>query len=72
MTKYRIFHNPEEYIDIEADKFDASPVGILFTKQVPSLTEVDPLDKTAFCGLFLNIFGFYAIDDDGNRIDLRR
>lgn len=72
MAKYRVFRTKDEFIDVEADNFEMSPTGLLFTTNVQSMNPLDPVEKNAFSGLFRDFFGFYAIDDEGNRINLIR
>ena len=55
---------------IDADNFEISGHWVLFTSETQSLLETDPLPKLAFVGAYKDVFGFYAVDDDGNQMDL--
>ena len=57
---------------IDADNFEISGHWVLFTSQKESLVDIDPLPKLTFVAAFKDVVGFYAVDDDGNQMDLMR
>jgi hypothetical protein len=70
MTIFRIERNNGEVHDVEADEFTIQGHWLLLSSEKQSLLEIDPLPKIAFVGAYKDIFGFYPVDVDGNRIEL--
>jgi hypothetical protein len=70
MTIFRLHESGGDNHDIVADNFTINGVWVIFTSEKKSTIELDPLAKTAFCGAYKDVFGFYAVDEDGNRIEL--
>jgi len=70
MSIYRIVRGDGETHDVEADEFVIQGEWLLLSSEKSSPLEIDPLPKVAFVGAYKDIFGFYVVDEDGNRIDL--
>ena len=69
MAVFRI-HDGKETHDVEADNFTINGEWVILTSTKQSLVELDPLPKEAFIGAYKNIFGFWAVDAEGNRVEL--
>ena len=70
MTIYRIEKNNGETHDVEADEFTIQGHWLLLSSEKTSALEIDPLPKIAFVGAYKDIFGFWVVDEEGNRIEL--
>lgn len=70
MTIYRIVRIDGEIHDVEADEFVIQGNWLLLSGKKESPLDIDPLPKITFVGAYKDIFGFYVVDEEGNRIDL--
>ena len=72
MNTFMIISQSGETLYVEADNFEISGQWVLFTSEKESVVELAPMPKTAFVAACKDVFAFYAVDDEGNQMDLLR